>query len=314
MQAVFFVILEKIKDMKKYILILVLILFKLGLKAQEIEMFITPIYQESLPKSYYYKPQMVTYCDYNTVSINFDKLLIDKLNLGKGEQKTSFSKDLSKGVITDVYTTKVGRNIKRIYFKYNLFEYKRLWVIKSVDITGDFDLLLDFYVFAYLNGKVERERKSVFTNYFLDNVFFQLQGNRKIKITRTQFKNIDEFHQYRERSKKEYLEKKGKIEFKKQQEEEKERKYWEAKKEAKEKRKIEAEKERKEFKERQKNYLPKSDVWIVVKSKKGLQIFGKSNERIKKAIEERMNTEKKGHYSVFIKDTNAKKLILKVKK
>lgn len=301
---------------------IILLLSHLFLSTQKYEMFISPIYSETQPKSNTYLPNMVTYCDYNSVAVNFDKLLRYNLQLNNGEQKDWFNKELTIGTITDVYTTHTGQKIERIYLKYNVFEYNNLWVIKSVEITGDLRLLVAFYLYSFPTAKVQegdiKKKELVFTNYNFDKISFQIKGKPMIKITSNQFKNKGEFSEYREKSKKEYFIKKAEIEEKRKAEADSIRlvqeKQLEELKRQKEERAIQREQERKERIEIAKNAIPKSDTWIVIKKGNNIKIVGKTNEKVKSAIEQRINTEKDGHYSVFIPDTRAEGLELRVRK
>ncbi|MGV4530490.1 hypothetical protein [Ornithobacterium rhinotracheale] len=270
--------------------------------AQNNEMFISPIYSDVQPKSYEYIPRMVTYCDINSVTMNFYKLLHDKMGLSNGEQKENFASDLTAGTITDEFNTPAGKKIDKLNLKYNVFEYHNLWVVKSVDITGDLNLLMKFYIYAYPGAKVEQgdfnKREFVYTNYLFDKITFNLKGKPSIKITNTQFKNIAEFDTYRENSKREFLESKKQKEM-----------------EATTKTVQQQASKTKATKSKEpKVYKPsaKSDVWIVIKDKKGVKIIGAKEENVIKAIQDRMANEKNGKYSVFVKNIYAENLDLKV--
>ncbi|MBE7661087.1 MULTISPECIES: hypothetical protein [Tenacibaculum] len=306
--------------MKKILLLLIVSFLCDKVIAQnKQEMVIFPFYTENFFISPFYKDIPTTYTDINTVSLNFGLILSNYLRVYEKGTKYQLNKTKTKGNITYTYTSGVGRNLKYIYFKYNIFVYHNLYIIKSLEISGDFDLVAQFYLRAW---KTTLQKGDIIKNEWvynysgLDKISFRnYKGKTKVIVTNTTLSNKQDFEIYREESKRKYLIQKEIL--KKERIKQKNRSdslNILAEKNRLLKRKKNIEKRRKQSIEKKKKEVVLG-VFIVQKNRKNIKFRSDSiSDKIKIFLRSQLIKEKKGKYIMYIKNINAKELKLMSKR
>ncbi|QES91458.1 hypothetical protein F0358_01360 [Empedobacter brevis] len=155
---------------------------------------IGPFFPQSFPlfPSNYTSTQN-TYYEINWTRNNLRKFATNNMKLGFNDEN---SKDGDNYAI-DVFKTKFGKTIESISIKYNTFIFYGLPVVKSIEITGNKRLLIDFFVKIYdVKYDMGNVKNKKFQNNFLqDDIVLDL-NKPNILITNNQFKTKEEFAVY----------------------------------------------------------------------------------------------------------------------
>lgn len=270
--------------MKNWFLLLLFIPF-LSISQEVSPYFPTPFSSENR-----YETQM-TYFDLNFVSLKVQDFFSRKFLMQQSDSKANLKE--GKGTITNIYEDKIAinRDTRKVNVTYEVFPIGNEFVIKNVQIEGDYEVVTKFYVYYWstdLNFG-DLKDKEIAKNYFLqDRISYSSNnGNTIINIVNTAIEDEEKFT-------KDYLEKKQKFDV--------DKKALDLKKEQK----IAAYKKEEKRAAIQKTRTYKYDV---VKKKKKLT-YKQSNqylidknaksEHLKKGINSFMENKKRGVYLIKV--------------
>lgn len=143
---------------------------------------ISPYYPEPLSM----KPSPITFVEFNHIAWHLDPFMSKEFSMSPEPDKVKINKN-NYGTLTRTYIENtVGTTPQRLNFEFEVFVMEgHKIVIKSVNITGDIEPLLWFYV-IYWPTKVGveqlRNEKNAITYYYMDKAIFN--GNQ-ISINNT---------------------------------------------------------------------------------------------------------------------------------
>ena len=287
--------------MKKALLFILFSIFVMG----QNDYTISPHYGHYIILNGEFMQQDVTYNDFASVVLHYSRVLQDDMNLTE-HSVSNKSDNNGNGIYTYIYSEKVAFNspLKKLTFNYKILNYKDNLVVQSVNITGDYVLATKFYVRAFqtiINFKDSKNGILIYNYGPMDDMTFQFKNNLGIiNIKNRQIKNLAEFEQYRENSKKEYLSRKAEFE--------KEKAIQDSAYNAMEQRKERERIENRlliEKKNSEPQPLPKvSDVVYAKKKGNDIAIAKQYSETLLSTIKECLKNEKTGLYSIYFKNIN----------
>lgn len=297
--------------MKKITFITLLLICTVSVAQSKKLSNIYPYYTENYYTPPYYRTMPTTYTDVNTVMENFRPLLSQLLRVNEKDVKYNLNRQGTKGTITYIFTSGVGKRLKYIYFKYNVFEYQDFHIVKDLTVTGDFDLVTPFYLRAWKTSLQKGDLKKsewAYNYFYLDKISYRYKNGAIVKVTNNQFKTVQEFDAYREKSKAEYFVKKKKDSIEhinKLKRSDSLQKDLEKRKHLQHKRNIE---KREQLRNKRNAQKPKMGIITAIKKRKNITFQKEPSERVKEFVNNYLKDKKKGTYIIYIKNINAKNL------
>ena len=268
--------------MKRQLILITIIFLTQNVFAQNISPYYpAPFFSSTLNK---YECQF-TYFDLNFVSLNIQDFMSRKFAMSQDGSQSKYNLKEGKGTISNVYIDQISinREPRKIKITYTIFPIEKEFVIKSVKITGNADVVLKFYVYFWsttLNFDDVSKKEAVSNRYFQDRISYSYNnGNSYIQINNTTVKDdknfIDNFIIKKTKYNKEKIEAEKKEEILKQEKiKEKEIKLEKLKiKKEKEKQEEEKQQEEKELAYEEKlNTKNLQFSYKVIKTKKKVKI------------------------------------------
>lgn len=147
---------------------------------------ISPYYPSQISKGNSLYETQFTFIDLNFVNVKVENFVNIKMNLTLNSPTYNLKE--GKGSITYTFIDKIAINKepRQLNLKYNVFPFENEFVIESVEISGNNDLVTSFYI-KFWNTKLDfdNNQKNVIVenNYLQDhNTYLNSDGKSVIKI------------------------------------------------------------------------------------------------------------------------------------